>query len=327
MRVLLVKLSSLGDVIHNLPVASDLARALPGVEIDWAIEAPYAEIAAMHPAIRSVIGVPLRALKKNLTSSAAWRHFLAARKQLSNQTYDAILDTQGLIKSAWISHWPQSPNGPIYGHDSASAREPFAARFYDHAFDIPRAMHAVERNRLLAARTFGYALDLPLNYGLTAPKSELGGTPSKPTVVFLHATSRADKMWPTQKWIELGKRLSDKNFAVILPWGTEAEHDISRRIAEKIPQAVVPAKLSLTAAAQLLASAVSVIGVDTGLAHLAVALGRPTIGIYLTTDPALTGLHGGAGIVNLGGGTRDASNPPTVDAVWLALMSQIESVR
>ncbi len=324
MRVLLVKLSSLGDVIHNLPVASDLARALPGVEIDWAIEAPYAEIAAMHPAITNVIGVPLRALKKNLSSSAAWRRFLAARKQLSNQRYDAILDTQGLIKSAWISCWSK---GPVYGHASASAREPFAARFYDHTFDIARAMHAVERNRLLAARAFGYSLDLPLNYGLTGPKAELVGSPSTPTVVFLHATSRADKMWPKQNWIELGSRLNAANIAVTLPWGTEAEHDVSQRIAEKIPQAVVPAKLSLTAAAQLLARAAAVVGVDTGLAHLAVALGRPTIGIYLTTDPALTGLHGGAGIMNLGGGTRDVSNPPPVDLVWRALTSQIGVAR
>lgn len=324
MRVLLVKLSSLGDVIHNLPVASDLARALPGVEIDWAVEAPYAEIAAMHPAITNIIGVPLRALKKNLSSIAAWRGFLAARKQLSNQRYDAILDTQGLIKSAWISHWPK---GPVYGHASASAREPFAARFYDHTFDVPRAMHAVERNRLLVARAFGYTLDLPLDYGLTAPTTELVGMASTPTVVFLHATSRADKMWPVQYWIELGNRLNAANIAVMLPWGTEAEHDISQRIAEKIPQACVSAKLSLTVAAQWLARAVAVVGVDTGLAHLAVALGRPTIGIYLTTDPALTGLHGGVGIMSLGGGSRDASNPPTVDMVWRALTSQIGVAR
>ena len=320
MRVLLVKLSSLGDVIHNLPVASDLARALPGVEIDWAVEAPYAEMVAMHPAIDKVIGVPLRALKKNLLSLEAWRRFLAARTQLSSQRYDAILDTQGLVKSAWISHWPK---GPVSGHASTSAREPFAARFYDHAFDIPRAMHAVERNRLLAAKAFGYALDLPLEYGLTAPDGALSGMPLKPYVVFLHATSRADKRWPSADWVELGKRLNAANIAVVLPWGAEAEHRISRQIAEHLTLVTVPARLSLAEAARMLSRAAVVVGVDTGLAHLAVALARPTVGIYLTTEPALTGLHGSKDIVNLGGGTRDAANALHVDAVWRALQSQL----
>lgn len=321
MRILLVKLSSLGDVIHNLPVASDLARALPGVEIDWAIEAPYAEIAAMHPAVRQVIPVPLRGLRQRWWSPAAWSAFLAARARLRGANYDMVLDSQGLVKSALVARWPR---GIRYGHSESSAREPFAARFYDHCIDVPRVLHAVERNRLLAARACGYAVAPPPDYGLVAPQARPAWLPAPPYVVCLHATSRANKMWPEPHWEALGRALRQRGVGTLLTWGSEPERETSRRITDNIPGAVVAPRISLTEGAAMLAAAVAVVGVDTGLAHLAVALDRPTIGLYLTTQPALTGLYGGERAINLGGGSVAAPAVPAVDQVWQALQPWLE---
>ncbi|MBL8525349.1 MAG: lipopolysaccharide heptosyltransferase I [Betaproteobacteria bacterium] len=316
MRVLLVKLSSLGDVVHNLPVVSDLLQARPDAKIEWAIESPYTEIAALHPGVTKVWPVPLRRLKKNWRSSAAWSDFLASRSRLAEQQYDHVLDTQGLLKSAWVARWPE---GVRNGYDKASAREPMAARLYDRAFPVARDLHAVTRNRQLAAKAFGYSINTGANYGLEAPTDMLAWLPASPYVVFLHATSRANKMWPDVAWIALGACFHARGIRVVLPWGSAAERAASERLAAAIPDALIAPAMSLTHAATMLARATAVVGVDTGLAHLAVALQRPTVGVYITTQPGLTGLHGNELAVNLGGGTVDAPHIPDVDLVWQTL--------
>lgn len=320
MRLLLVKLSSLGDVIHNLPVASDLARHLPGVTLEWVVEAPYAELVSMHPAVQTVYPVGLRALKKRWFSLQAWSAFLAQRKRLATQSFSGILDTQGLLKSAWIATWAE---GTVSGFDAASAREPLAARFYQQRFAVARNQHAVVRNRALAAAAFGYPLSTEVDYGLQSIHSTQphGGAPY---LVFLHATSRRNKMWPDAAWVELGRRAGAHGWRLILPWGNASERLASERLAAAVPGAVIPPAMSLREATQLLAGAGAVVGVDTGLAHLAVALGRPTIGLYLTTEPRLTGLHGGAHAVNLGGGSEESPVVPAVDTVWEALLPYLD---
>ena len=318
MRVLLVKLSSMGDVLHNLPVVSDLARAYPEIEIDWVTEAPYAPLVALHPKVRRVISSNLRGLKKRCWSPAAWSTFFKFKSQLGHDKYDLILDTQGLIKSALIAHWA---NGPIGGFSRDTAREPLAARAYDRNVAVPRSLHAVVRNRNLAAGIFGYALSGPVDYGLRLPKTTVNVNTQHPYIVFLHATSRADKMWPEAHWIALGQRVRENGYVVFLPWGNAEEKRISDRLASAIPGAIVPVAMSLMEAATLLAKAEGVIGVDTGLAHLSVALARPTVGLYLTTSPGLTGLYGNYLAINLGGGTRQQPVIPGVDAAWQALQA------
>jgi heptosyltransferase I len=320
MRVLLVKLSSMGDVLHNLPVASDLARAYPDVEIDWVTEAPYAELVALHANVRSVIPIRLREVKKRWWSPAAWAAFLDDKAQLKREQYDTILDTQGLIKSAFVA---RCARGPIAGFSRETARESLAARGYDRTFAVPRQMHAVERNRRLAAAAFGYELTGAVDYGLRLPP--IVGATTRPYVVFLHATSRADKQWPETHWAALGQRLPEHGLSVVLPWGNAAEKITSERLAALIPGAQVPGKMSLLDAAALLAGAQAAIGVDTGLAHLSVALARPTVGLYVTTSPTLTGLYGSDVAVNLGGGSAQKPVVPSMDEAWRALAELMPS--
>ena len=300
-RILLVKTSSLGDVIHNLPVVSDIRANVPDARIDWVCEAPYANLVQLHSGVQYAFPVNLRYLKKNLFSAGAWREFLANKRAIGSGRYEFIIDTQGLVKSAWIATFAQ---GSRYGFARDSAREPLASRFYHHTFHVPGNQHAVERNRELAARSLGYAVPPTMDYGLRAGNTRLDWLQRAQIsryAVFLHATSRAEKCWPEIHWGALGNALTAQGLRIVLPWGTIAEKGASDRIAALVPQSVVAPPIHLVEAAQMLANAALVVGVDTGLAHLAVAAGAPTIGIYTATDPGHTGLFGGRRIVNLGG--------------------------
>ena len=322
MRILLVKLSSMGDVIHNLPMVSDLVRTFPDATIDWVTESPYAPLVALHPGVSHALHVHLRSLKKQWWKQAQWTQLAHDRRLLRGHDYDAVLDTQGLVKSAMVACWA---SGPRYGMSRDTVREPLAARFYQHTFAIGKNSHAVTRNRQLAAAAFSYSLPKNVDYGLSGILTQ---TPrpawlsGQRYIVMLHATSRADKQWPTANWIALGKRLQTSGFTLVFPWGSEAERQTSESLADLLAHTespVVPPALSLTEAAGLLAGASAVVGVDTGLTHLAVAFGRPTVGLYLTTSPDLTGLFGSIAAVNLGGGTREAPANPSVDAAFQAL--------
>lgn len=308
-RILLVKLSSLGDVVHLLPAVTDLARQRPDAQIAWAVESPYAELVGLHPAVRRAIPVGLRRLRDRIWSPRAWAALRASKAALRSQRWDYVVDAQGLIKSACVSRWARAP---VFGPDRASARERIAARFYDVKLAVPRELHAVERNRRLLAQVFGYAVATPARYGLEAPSAAAPWAPAARYVVLLHAASRADKRWPDDRWTALGKRLCAAGYAVVLPGGSDAERADSARLAHAIGEGAMAAPaMSLVEAAALLAHAAGVVGVDTGLSHLAVALGVPTVGIYCATSPRLTGLHGGELAVNLGG----PRTPPAVDAV------------
>ncbi len=297
--ILLIKTSSLGDVVHNLPVVSDIRARYPSARVDWVVEEAYRDIVGMHPGVRSAIPVALRRWRSNVLRPAHWREFGQFRHALSGMRYDCVIDTQGLIKSALLA---RAASGSHHGYAAASAREPLAAKFYDVTHVVPRDLHAVVRNRRLAALALGYALPAALDYGIAAPAAA-GSIDARPYCVLLHATSRADKLWPEPAWVRLGGELARQGYDLMLPWGNAAERERSERIARALPSAIVPPALGIPGMASLLASAQAVIGVDTGLTHLAAALGRPVVALYCRTNPGLTGVYAaqGARVRNLGG--------------------------
>jgi heptosyltransferase I len=301
-RLLIVKTSSMGDVIHMLPAISDMARVFPQITIDWAVEEGFAAIPSWHPAVNQVIPVAIRRWRKNLFSSITWQQVRQLRKQLRDANYDLVIDSQGLFKSAMVASWAKRP---VAGMDRQSAREAIAARFYRDQYPVARGQHAVPRNRQLTAQALGYSLqDMPLDYGVYdhLVNSELLGqsleqlTTETPLperfVIFLHAASTPEKEWPVDQWNALGQVLNEKGLSILLPWGDERERANAQVIARGLKQAQVLPRLGLNELAALFLKTEFLVGEDSGLSHMAAALDKPIIALYLVTDPALTGVMG-----------------------------------
>jgi len=310
--ILLVKTSSLGDVVHNLPVASDLHRAFPDAAIDWVVEENFAAIPRAHEAVRQVLPVAIRRWRRAPWRRAVHAEICAFARALRRVRYDAIIDTQGLLKSALIA---RAARGTRYGLDRKSAREPLAL-FYDRTFSVPWSRHAVERNRALAAQALAYAAE-EIDYGLHARPARFTWLAAQRYAVLVHSTSATSKLWSEARWIELGAYLARHGMACALPWGSDVERARSARLAGKIPRGIVPPLLNLDEVMALFAGAEAVVGVDTGLTHLAAALGAKTIGIYGATDPARTGIHGCRAGVTAGA----AGSPPETAEVVAKLES------
>jgi heptosyltransferase-1 len=311
-RILFVKLSSLGDVIHHLPAVTDAAAHHPGAHIAWAIEEAYVDVARLHPAVTQTIAVGLRGLRRRPLSGAGWRRLIAARRELRHGRWDYVIDTQGLLKSAWIA---RAARAPVFGLDARSARESFASRFYDVKLAVPRGLHAVERNRRLVGAALGYRPRGEARYGIVPPADPPPWAPRNRYLVMLHAASRAPKRWPDDHWVALARSLASQGYATVWPGGSEAERAHAARLARDVDGALCAPAMDLATAAALIAHADGAVGVDTGLTHLAVATGVPTVGIYCATSPGLTGLHGGANAVNVG----DAGRVPGVAEVVAAI--------
>lgn len=288
MRVLLVKMSSLGDVIHTLPALTDASRTIPGIRFDWVVEENFAEIPAWHPAVDETYPVALRRWRRDRRGSREERR--AFRETLHLHAYDRVIDAQGLIKSAWVA---RMANGPRWGLDRHSAREPLAALSYHHRVCVPRAQHAVTRTRALFAEALSYAEPAsPADYGLV--RDRLPSLPVAPgDVLFLHGTTWPSKHWPEAYWCELMALAAAKKCRVLLPWGNDDERARAERIAEAGEgYGFVLPRCGLGEIAVLMASSRVVIGVDTGLAHLSAALGIPSVTVYGSTRADRTGTFG-----------------------------------
>ncbi|TNF33086.1 MAG: lipopolysaccharide heptosyltransferase I [Gammaproteobacteria bacterium] len=290
MRVLLVKTSSMGDVIHALPAVTDAAQAIPGVMIDWVVEEGFAEIPRWHPAVQEVIPVAIRRWRKaplQAIRSGEWRQF---RERLSAHRYDAVIDAQGLLKSALVARLVTAPR---YGYSRDTVRESLASFFYQHRFAVSRQQHAIERIRELFSRSLGYARPTATaDYGLPRERFATPMTPS-PTLVFLHGTAREEKCWPVSHWIALGQAMARAGHTIGLPWGNAIEQQRAQAIADAIGEAArVFPKMRLQEVAAVIAAAKAVVAVDTGLGHLTAALAVPCLSLYGPTDPALIGARG-----------------------------------
>lgn len=312
-KVLLVKTSSLGDVVHNLPVATDIRRQLPHAVVDWVVEEQYRPLVEMHAGVNRAISVALRRWRRALLSQATWREFGAFRRELRGLEYDAIVDTQGLLKSVFIA---KIARGPIFGFGPGTAREPLAARLYDVTCEFPPEIHKVVRYRSVAARALQYQLDGPIDYGI-APRVARPALGNRPYWIAFHSAAPTwpAKLWPEASWAQLAARMERAGLECILPWGDDVERLRSERLAAHSGSAIVPPRLSLDELAALIAAADLVIGVDTGLMHLAAALARPVVGIYCDSNP-VDACPIGPGPTAFCGQVRQ---PPDVEAVVAAV--------
>jgi heptosyltransferase-1 len=341
-KILVVKLSSLGDVLHNLPIVWDLRKRLPDAQIDWIVEEGYVHLleplktADAFRGIDRIIPVAFRRWRKNLFSIRTWREFFAMRRLLQATSYDVLLETQGLLKSALVCALAKkSDHAIVAGLGNAtehSGYEPMARMFYTQSVHVPVKCHAIDRSRWVMCSAFDWPLferrsEPPLFYSHAfverlAPlvfeglKKTEQGDPI-PYVVCFHSTARAAKRWPNEYWVELGKAISSQGYQVILPWGSESEMKVSALIASQIPGAIVPRAFSIEEAYSLVAHAALTIGVDTGLTHLAAVLGKPTVEIYCDSPRWKTEGYWSGVIANVG----DMKTIPLVNEVILAAES------
>lgn len=291
MHVLIVKTSSMGDVLHTLPALTDAMQAIPGIRFDWVVEENFAQIPAWHPAVDKVLPVAIRRWRKHWFGSQQREERVHFKRNLQSRQYDVVIDAQGLIKSAALV--TRLAKGVKHGQDSRSAREPFASWWYDQRHEIDRQQHAVERTRELFAKSLGYAKPQTQgDYAIAAHFLRDVPHNAAPYLVFLHATTRDNKHWPESHWRELIDLLRASGLKIKLPWGAEHEHQRAQRLAEGFDYVEVLPKLTLEAVARELAGARAVVSVDTGLSHLTAALDRPNITLYGPTDPGLIGGYG-----------------------------------
>jgi heptosyltransferase-1 len=304
-NILFIKTSSLGDVVHHMPALTEAKRVRPDARFFWMVEEAYAPLVALQQGVGGVIPVAWRRWRKSLASPATLSEIAASLRGIRTRRYDEIIDSQGLLRSALMARLAR---GRRHGYDSGSVREPLASMFYDMRYPVSSDLHAIERNRILTGRALGYAPQGAPNYGLD--RARLAARDGR-YAVLLHATARAEKQWPEASWIALGQMLAGDGIDLVLPWGDDAERERAERVAAKLSRARVAERQPLDAAARLIAGASFVVGVDTGLLHVAAALGVPLAAIFTGSNPGLTGPVGAGPIAVLGARGR----PPSVAEV------------
>ncbi|MDT7836839.1 lipopolysaccharide heptosyltransferase I [Aquabacterium sp. OR-4] len=316
-RVLIVKTTSMGDVVHALPAISDIRHYRPGIGIDWLVEAPFAAIPALHPAVRRVIPIAWRKWRKSLLAAPTRAAIAQARADLRRDEYDLVIDLQGLLKSVL---WGAQARGPLAGFDRDSIREPLAALAYRRMVRVSREAHAVARCRALVSGLLGYQLpeqwpEARPDFGIVAPAFAAGDwQPPALAAALIPCASRPEKLWPEAHWIALGQRLRRARLTPVVVWGSDEERQRAERIAAAC-EGIVPPFLSVAQMAAVLSRARQIVGLDTGFSHLAAAFGAPTIGIYCDHEPGLAGITGPGPVASFGG----KGQVPSLDEVMAQL--------
>lgn len=281
----------MGDVVHTLPALSDAAKADPLIRFDWAVDEAFAQIPAWHRNVENVFPVALRRWRGDLISSQDRDEVRAFLKMLRSEPYDFVIDLQGEFKSALIARLAR---GVRCGYDGASAREWGAHVSYRRKFSVPKGAHSMSRMRRLLSQALSYSYDAErTDYGIE--RDRLLPAPvelKQPYVVFVHSTSWESKNWPEQYWRELAVKITAAGFAVVMPWGSEPERERAERIAGEDQRRIVLPRLSISEKAWIINRAAATVGLDTGLSHIAAALGVPSVTLYGATDPNLCGTIG-----------------------------------
>lgn len=318
MKILLVRVSSLGDVLHNLPMVADILRHHPGAQVDWVVEESYVSLVRLNPMVRKVIPFALRRWKKGLGDKAVRAEMRAFWDDLRAERYDYVFDTQGLIKTGIIMAAARvRPGGKKVGLANGtedSGYEGVSRIFHTLSIPVEPRTHAVARGRQVAARALGYTLDSAPDFGLPAPDPARrpAWMPPADYAVFFHGTARDAKKWAPAHWIALGQALAP--MPILLPWGSPREKAEAESLAGALPNASVLPKLSMMDAVELARHAALAVGVDTGLTHIAAAFVRPTVEIYCDSPRWKTEGNWSPRIINLG----DTGAPPTVEQVVAA---------
>lgn len=315
LRVLVVKTTSMGDVVHTLPAVEDLLAVYPDACVDWLVETPFAAIPELHPGVNRVIRQSWRQWRHALWRRATWRALGEARRQVRATPYDLVIDFQGLAKSA---AWALQARGHRVGFGIGSSREMLASLCYHQQVVVPRAMQAVERNRRLMAAALGRNFDaaVPPRFGLNPP-DDAGWRPECPHYALLMpSASRVQKRWPLPHWLVVARQLREAGLGLVVLWGTPEEEQLARQLAVPLG-GEVPPLLSVGACAAVIARAQVAVGLDTGFVHLAAAYGVPTVGLYGDHDTHLAGLTGPVAerVFSLGG----KGTPPDLNDVQMAV--------
>lgn len=325
MNILIIKLSSLGDVLHNLPIVWDIRAKHPNARIDWLVEESYVSLLAPlltngeFRGIDHIIPIAMRRWKNNPFSQQTRQEWRAFRQNLQATPYDMVIETQGLLKAAWLTRLAaRSPNAVIAGLGNAtedSGYEPLVRLFYTDSVQVPLRCHAVERSRWVAAAVMN--VPVPKNQPQFYPIAFLqtlkaSKTPfNAPYVLFFHATARAAKQWSESNWITLGNALAKQGKQVILPWGNAPEKAVSDRLSAQIANSIVSPALNISEWFGVILNAALTVGVDTGLTHLSAMMHTPTVELYCDSPRWKTEAYWSDNIKNLG----DTGKPPSLDAV------------
>jgi heptosyltransferase-1 len=274
-----------------LPALTDAARHRPDITFDWVVEEGFAEVANWHPNVANVIPIAIRRWRKQITAMQTWQEIKAFKSQLRQQQYSQVIDSQGLLKSALVTGWTK---GEVWGYDKHSSTESLASYFYQHKIPVSRELHAITRNRQLLAQALSYSLEgLPLEYGIS-DKTQYVMPKNVPStgqyLMGFHATSREDKEWSLNLWDQFIPPIEQRGYSILLPWGNAREYQRATQLANTHKQVYCLPKCSLSELAALIQGAMAVIGMDTGLMHIAAAFHKKGIALYPVTEPKLTGV-------------------------------------
>ncbi|MFJ9450931.1 lipopolysaccharide heptosyltransferase I [Herbaspirillum sp. NPDC101397] len=324
MNILIVRVSSLGDVVHNMPMIADIQRHYPHANIDWVVEEAYTDLVRLNPHVRTIIPIALRRWRKSLQSAVTRAEIVSFYHQLRHEIYDLVFDTQGLLKTSIVMRLARlAPDGRRVGLNNAtegSGYEPVSKIFHTQSVPVGLRTHAVMRARAVAATALGYQPDTAPDFAMQAPVHDWPGwLPTRAYAVFLHGTARAAKQWPADHWIALARVLNERNMPILLPWGNSMEKAAAESLAAHMRQAIVLPALSLMEAVMLVRNAALVVGLDTGLTHIAAAYCRPTVEIYCDSPRWKTEGNWSPHIANVGDTGESPDVAQVLDAIDIVL--------